>query len=70
MTYEHTSLNKSLKKQKTKINNVKYSKKLKKYFDYTVNVKTDTENIDLNKDYAKKTVVLLKDAVNKIFKSE
>ena len=45
-----------------------YSKKSKKRFKYTVNVKTNTENINLNKDYAEKIIFLLKNAINKIFK--
>ena len=54
-----------VKKRKTKISNVKYSKKSKKH---SANVETDTENINSNKDYAEKTIALLKDAVNNIFK--
>ncbi len=57
-----------VKKQETKINNVKYNKKSKKHFNYTANIKTNTKNINLNKDYAEKTIALLKNAVNKIFK--
>ena len=57
-----------VKKQETKINNIKYNKKLKKHFNYTANIEINTENIDSNKNYIEKTVALLKDAVNKIFK--
>ena len=57
-----------VKKRKTKINNVKYNKKLKKHLNYIANVKTNIKNIDLNKDYVEKTVALLKDVINRIFK--
>ncbi len=59
-----------VKKRDVKISDVKYSKRLKKHREYTANVKTDTENIDFDEDYAKKTVALLKNVVSKIFKSE
>ena len=57
-----------VKNQETKINNIKYNKKSKEYFNYTANIKTDIKNIDSNKNYAEKTVALLKNVVNKIFK--
>ena len=56
-----------VKKRETRINNVEYSKKLKKHLNYTANVKTNIENINLNKNYAKKTIALFKDVVSKIF---
>ena len=59
-----------VKKRDTKIVNVKYSKKSKKYREYTANIKTNTKNINSKKDYVEKTVALLKDAVSKIFKSK
>ena len=59
-----------VKKRDTKIVDVKYSKKSKKHREYTANAETNTKNIDSKKDYAKKTVALLKDVVSKIFKSE
>ena len=57
-----------IKKRKTKINNVKYNKKSKKHFEYTANIETNIENINLNKDYAEKIIVLLKNVVSKVFK--
>ncbi len=59
-----------VKKRDVKISDVKYSKRLKKHREYTANVKINTENIDFDEDYAKKTVALLKNVVSKIFKSE
>ena len=53
--------------RKIKINNVKYSKKSKKHFKYTANIETNIKNINSNKNYVKKTIVLLKDAINKIY---
>ena len=59
-----------IKKQKTKISNVKYSSKLKKHLIYTANIETNIENIDLSKYYVKKTIVLSKNVVSEIFKFE
>ena len=49
-----------VKKQKTNINNIKYNKKSKKHFDYTVNIETNTEDINLNKNNAKKDYCFVK----------
>ncbi len=59
-----------VKKRDAKISDVKYSKRLKKHREYTANVKTDTENIDSDEDYAEKTVALLKNVASKIPRSE
>ena len=42
-----------IKKQKTKINNIKYNKKFKKRLKYIANVKSNIKNINLNKNYVK-----------------
>ena len=59
-----------VKKRNIKIINDKYNKKLKKHRKYVTNVKTNIKNINSNKNYVKKTVVLFKNVVNKIFKFE
>jgi len=59
-----------VKKRDAKISDVKYSKRLKKHREYTANVKINTENIDFDEDYVKKTIALLKNVVSKISRSE
>ena len=58
------------KKRKIKINNVKYNKKSKKKFNYIANIETNIKNINLNENYIKKTIALLKNVVNKVYNFE
>ena len=59
-----------IKKRNIKIINDKYNKKLKKYYKYITNIEINIKNINSNENYVKKTVVLFKNAINKIFKFE
>ena len=68
--YKPTSLNKLSKNEKQSLATLSSVRDSKKHLKYTANIKIDTENNDLNKDYAEKTVALFKDVVSKIFKSE